>query len=114
MTATQTTIDGKTLAIGVLSITACILFVGLLMVTMMPASAYAIGQTDRAGDYIMLTQQLSSSQEGVVVIDAASRQMTLYALNISNKQLQVLQQNIPLSQLPGAQAEPGGQDRQQP
>lgn len=114
MNATQTAIDGKALAIGVLSITACILFVGILMVTMMPASAYAIGQSDRAGDYIMLTQQLSSSQEGVIVIDAASRQMTLYALNISNKQFQVLQQNIPLTQLPGAEGEPARQDPQQP
>jgi uncharacterized membrane protein len=97
------TIDSKALAIGVLSITACILFVGLLMLTMQPQPAYGIGQIDRGGDYIMLTQQLSSSQEGVVIIDAASRQMTLYALDGSNKQLQILQSNIPLDQLPGSQ-----------
>ena len=102
MNATEHAIDSKTFAIGILSVTACILLVGLLLVMLMPNPAYAIGQSDRAGDYIMLTQQLSSSQEGVVVIDAASRQMTLYALNISNKQLQVLQQNIPLTELPGA------------
>lgn len=103
------TIDTRMFAIGVLSITACILFVGLLMVTMQPAPAYGIGQTDRAGDYIMLTQQLTNSQEGVVIVDAASRQMTLYALNGSNKQLQVLHANIPLDGLPGAQAGAGRQ-----
>ncbi|GAG00856.1 unnamed protein product [marine sediment metagenome] len=103
------TIDTRTFAIGVLSITACILFVGLLMVTMQPAPAYGIGQTDRAGDYIMLTQQLTNSQEGVVIVDAASKQMTLYALNGSNKQLQVLHANIPLDALPGAQPGPGRQ-----
>ena len=96
-------IDSKTFAIGVLSVTACILFVGLIMVTMQPTSAYGIGQTDRGGDYIMLTQQLTNSQEGCIIIDAASRQMTLYALNGSNRQLQVLHRNIQLTQLPGSQ-----------
>jgi len=100
MSKGTTSLDGKTFAIGVLSITACILFVGLLLISMQPA--YAIGQNDRSGDYLILTQQLTNSQEGVIIIDAASRQMTVYALNGSNRQLQVLQQNIPLDQLPGA------------
>lgn len=100
MNTTQPAIDTKTFAIGVLSITACILFVGLLMVSMQPA--YGTGQLDRGGDYIMLTQQLSNSQEGVVIIDAASRQMTLYALNNSNKRLQIIHPNIDLNQLPGS------------
>ena len=100
MNSVHATIDAKTFAIGVLSITACILFVGLLLITMQPV--YGIGQSDRGGDYIMLTQQLTNSQEGCIIIDAASRQMTLYALNGSNKQLQVLHQNIPLEQLPGS------------
>ena len=102
MSNVQATIDSKTFAIGVLSITACVLFVGLLMVAGQPTSAYGIGQTDRGGDYIMVTQQLTNSQEGVVIFDAASRQMTLYALNGSTKQLQVLHPNIPLDQLPGS------------
>ena len=101
MNTPQPALDGKTFAIGVLSITACILFVGLLLVTLQPA--YGIGQTDRGGDYIMVTQQLTNSQEGCIIIDAASRQMTLYALNGSNRQLQIFQRNIPLDQLPGSQ-----------
>jgi hypothetical protein len=100
----QNTIDGKTFAIGILSVTACVLFVGLLMVTTQPA--YGIGQSDRGGDYIMLTQQLTNSQEGIIIIDAASRQMTLYALNGSNRQLQILHQNIPLDELPGSRPNP--------
>jgi hypothetical protein len=100
MNAPHTSIDGKTFAIGVLSVTACILFIGLLLITMQPA--YGIGQLDRAGDYIMVTQQLSNSQEGVLIIDVAARQMTLYAFNGANRQLQILHQNIPLDELPGA------------
>jgi hypothetical protein len=109
MSNSQGTIDGRTFAIGVLGITACMLFVGLLLVAAQPNPAYAIGETDRGGDYIMVTQQLTNSQEGVIIIDAASRQMTLYALNGSNKQLQVLHQNIPLDELPGS-----GPDQPQP
>ena len=100
-------LDVRVFAIGVLSVTACILFVALLLITTQPAQA--IGQLDRGGDYIMLTQQLTSSQEGCLVIDAASRQMTLYALNNSNKQLQVIQPNIDLKQLPGSLPPPGAQ-----
>ena len=107
MSAQRNTIDGKALAIGVLSITACILFVGLLLITLQPA--YGIGQIDRGGDYIMLTQQLTNSQEGVIIIDAASRQMTLYVLNGSNRQLQILHRNIALDDLPGSRQ---GQRRQ--
>lgn len=103
-------IDGRTFAIGVLSITACILLVGLLLIGMTPKPAYAIGQSDRGGDYIMLTQQLSNSQEGVVIIDAASRQLMMYAFNGSNRQLQVLQGPIDLTTLPGARPE----ERQNP
>jgi len=99
-------LDTKTFAIGVLAITACILFVGLLLVANQPSSAYAIGESDRAGDYSMITQQLTNSQEGCLIIDAASRQMSLFALNGANKQLQILQANIDLRQLPRPQAGP--------
>ena len=54
----------------------------------------------------MLTQQLTNSQEGIIIIDAASRQMTLYALNGSNRQLQILHRNIPLDELPGSRPNP--------
>lgn len=108
MNTPVTTIDAKTFAIGVLGITACVLFVGLLLITLLPAPAYAIGQSDRAGDYIMITQQLTNAQEGCLIIDAASRQMTLFALNGANKQLQIIHPNIDLNQLrPPRAGQPG-------
>ena len=93
-------IDNRSLAIAVLSVTACILLVGLLVVTSLPSTAHAIGQTDRSGDYIMLTMQLTNSQEGVIIVDAASRQMSMYALNGANKRLQLIHGNIDLNTLP--------------
>ena len=92
-------LDNRSLTIGVLSITACILFVGLMFIMMQPKPVYGIGQIDRAGDYIMLTQQISNSQEMCVIIDAASRQMALYGYNAPNRQIQMLQ-NINLSDMP--------------
>jgi hypothetical protein len=107
MNTVQNAVDGKTFAIGVLAITACMLFVGLLLVTMIPTPVYASGQSDRAGDYIMLTQELMSNQEGIVIIDAATHQMSLYAYDAPNRRLHLLQQNIPLDQFPRPQ-QPGG------
>lgn len=94
-------LDTKTFAIGVLSITACVLFVGWLLVTLTPTPALATGQLDRGGDYIMVTQQLSNSQEGVIIIDAASQRMSLYAMDINQKTIRTLQLNVPLDRLPG-------------
>lgn len=99
MVSNERAIDSRALAIGVLSITACILFVGLMLMMLQPRPAYAIGQVDRSGDYIMATQQLSSSQEACVVIDAASRNMGLYLYNASNRQIQMLQR-ISLNEMP--------------
>ena len=90
MPARNNPIDGKTFAIGVLTITACILFVGFLLLSMQPSTAYAIGQNDRGGDYILLTQQLTSSQEGVIVVDAAAKKLILYGFDYTKKGLRVV------------------------
>ncbi|TWT46246.1 hypothetical protein RAS1_26950 [Phycisphaerae bacterium RAS1] len=83
-------IDTRTFAIGVLSLTAVVLFVGLMLISAAPQPALAIGTSDRAGDYVMITQQLTQSQEGVVIIDAASRRLILYAFDFNAKALRVL------------------------
>lgn len=102
--ATATPLDGKSLAIGVLSVTACVLFVGYVLLLASPRSAYAIGTSDRGGDYVMVTQQLSNSQEAVVLIDAAARRMNVYGYDFNQKVLRAIDLNIELDKLPGAQA----------
>jgi hypothetical protein len=96
-TTTVNRLSPVQLATGALGLTACALFVALILVTQ-PA-AQAIGMNDRGGDYIMLTQQLSSTTEGVVVIDAAAKQMIIYAFDYNTKTLEILRQ-VPLDQLP--------------
>jgi hypothetical protein len=87
MTNPQPHLDGRNLAIGVLSITACTLFVGFLLVTTLSSPAHAIGTSDRSGDYIIVTQQLSDSQEAVVILDAAAKRLLLYGYDYNRKQL---------------------------
>jgi hypothetical protein len=104
-------VDRQKFAIGVLSVTACVLLVGWLLLAFSPP-AHAIGQSDRGGDYVLLTQQISTSQEGVVVVDAASKRMVMYAFDFNNKNL-VLLDGFDLGGLRGATAEePGQADRE--
>lgn len=101
--AAPVAIDNKSLAIGVLSITAAILFVGFLMLAFQPREALGVGMNDRGGDYVMLTQQIGSNVEGVVVIDAAAKRMSVYSIDVNQKQIRLLQPNVPLNRMPGQQ-----------
>jgi hypothetical protein len=100
-------LDGKTFAIGVLSVTACVLLVGIVLTVVAPTPAYAIGQNDRGGDYVMLTQYISNTQEGVVIVDAAAKRMNMYILDHNRRKIVALQVGVPLDRLPGARQEPG-------
>ena len=73
----------KDLAIGTLSVTAVILFVGLVITQMSPPPALAVGQIDRGGDYTMLTGQVTADEEVLYVLDSAIPRLTVYAFNIS-------------------------------
>lgn len=95
-------LDARTFAIGILSVTATVLFVGLLMLAN-AKPAYGIGMSDRAGDYIMVTMQISNSMEGVAILDAAAKRMNVYALEPNTKKIGIIEQNVRLEQLPGAQ-----------
>jgi len=83
--------DSRNLALAVLTVTAAILFVGLVVVsTLSPQQAMAVGQMDRAGDYVVATGQLQDSTEVVYVTDAAEERLNVYVYDITRRQLQVL------------------------
>lgn len=92
-------LDGKSFAIGILSVTACVLFVGLLLMGNEPA-ARASGQNDRAGDYLMLTHQIDQSVEGVLVIDAAAKMGIVYGYDYNRRSVQMLMPRVRLDKLP--------------
>jgi len=83
----------KDLAIGVLSVTAVILFTGLMLVNViLPERAMAVGQTDRSGDYLVTSAQLDETAELVCIVDAALQRMNVYGLNVQAGQIELIQQ----------------------
>lgn len=98
MSTGNTTIDARTFGIGILSVTACVLFVGLILVMQTPP-VQAANMNDRGGDYIIATQQISTSLEAIVVLDAAAKRMILYAFDYNTKVLEIVQY-VPVDQLP--------------
>lgn len=99
---TQITVDGKTFTSGILAITAAVLFVGLMLVMQQPVQA--TGQSDRAGDYKMLTQQITRSKELVVVLDGAAKRAIIYDFDMLNRRMSIAQV-MPLDRLPKPPAE---------
>ena len=81
--------DSKNLAIGVLSTTAVILFVGLLVVQTRPEPAYAFGMNAQGGDYLLTTGQLQSSEELLYVIDARLQRLIIYRFDFNRQQIKL-------------------------
>ena len=79
--------DTRDFAIGVLTVTAVVLFVGLLLLCQVP-QAQAIGQTASGGDYIVATGQLATSTEIVYVLDAAAGRLLGYAYDVNTKRVE--------------------------
>jgi len=105
---------GYGLAIGTLSITAVVLLVGMLVVTLIQDRASALGLSDRGGDYIILTMQFNRGTENIVLTDAAAKRLNVYAFDLSTKRLEIWASKH-LDQLPrGAdEAGPAGGRRNQ-
>jgi len=79
--------DSKDLTIGVLSTTAVVLFVGLMLVQSTPAPVYASGMGDTGGDYIMLSGELFNQEELLYVIDTAQDKMLTYRFDMANTKI---------------------------
>ena len=80
-------VDSKNFTIGVLSVTAVVLFVGLVVLNQLPA-AHAFGQTAAGGDYVISTAQYSNSLEVLCILDAAESKMIAYAYDANRKRIE--------------------------
>lgn len=105
--------DSKNFAIGVLSITAVILLVGVLVIGAQPSPVLAAGMTASGGEYI-LTVGVSSSvdEELLYVIDTQTNRLAMYRFDSVRPQIELLQ-GLELNELRDA-AKPGGQPNQPP
>lgn len=80
--------NSKDLAIGVLSTTACILLVGLMVIHSRPEAAWASGMGDTGGDYKVLTGEMFDQEEYLYVIDTASAALGVYRYNMTTSQIE--------------------------
>lgn len=106
--------DRHRLSIGVLSITAMVLLVGIVVVSSINRSALAIGMSDRGGDYIVVTSQFTGSREAIIVTDAAAERMAAYLFNLTTRRMEPVSvfDLKKLKELKGAKAdEPAGNRR---
>ncbi|RJP32738.1 MAG: hypothetical protein C4547_13560 [Phycisphaerales bacterium] len=81
----------KDLTIGVLSVTALILLVGLVIVQTRPAPAFAAGMTTSGGDYVMSIGkvQRSSPDDLLYVIDTVEEKMIAYTCDVNRRELKM-------------------------
>ncbi len=74
------TMNGKDFAIGVLTVTAVVLFVGLVILNnVSPQQAFASGQGGMAGDYVASTARLDNITEALFITDTNAQEMNMYA-----------------------------------
>ncbi len=101
--------DSKNFAIGVLSTTAVILFVGLLVINTRPEPAYASNMNARGGDYLLTTGQLSDTEELLYLIDASNQVLVVYRFDLNQQKVKITQRKD-LSKLVGAAKEETTED----
>ncbi len=94
----QNGLNQKDLAIGLLSITAVILFVGLILISLQPKPAFASGMGDRGGDYIMIVGELRDQEEALYVMNTAMNRVIQYRYDFRKGQIYV-QSGTDLNQL---------------
>ena len=84
--------NSKNVAIGALSTTAAILFVGLVLIQTRPQPTQADGMTIVAGDYVLTVGELNRLDEELLyVIDAPAQRLISYRLDIGRKQIELVQ-----------------------
>jgi hypothetical protein len=87
----------KDLAIGILSVTATILFCTLLVVNLVsPQPAMGYGQNATGGEYLVATSQLNEGVELLCIFDTGAERMNIYVFNPQVGQIEMLQPPIPL------------------
>ena len=111
--------SNKNLTIGILSVTAAILFVGLILVnSLAPSAQAASGPGSLSGDYMLANGQFKVDEELFYLIDSQSEQMVVYRFDTRTRQafgptqsidLQRLRQDVPVD--PKAPKPRGGYNR---
>jgi len=112
--------DSKNIAIGVLSTTATILLVGVVLLYSRPDEVRAGGMTTSGGRYVVTVGSLTQNDEDLVyVLDTSADKMVVYRFDGNRHQIEIVQ-GIDLAELqrstpprdPQAPAQPKPRTRQ--
>ena len=106
--------NSRNFAIGVLSTTATILLVGVVLLYSRPDDVRADGMTASGGGYVVTVGSLTQNDEELVyVIDATTDKMIAYRFD-GNRRLIELVQGVDLAELEGASTPTDPQQPAQP
>ncbi len=79
--------DTKNFAIGVLSTTAVILLVGVLIIHSQSSPALAAGMTTEGGKYVMTVGAIEPAEDLVFVINATAQKMIIYRFDVGRSRI---------------------------
>ncbi len=79
--------DSKNFAIGVLSTTAVILLVGVLIIHSQSSPALASGMTTEGGKYVMTVGAIDPAEDLVFVINSTSQKMKVYRFDVGQSRI---------------------------
>jgi hypothetical protein len=104
--------DSKNFTIGILSTTAVILLVGILVIHSRPAPAVASGMTETQGKYTVTVGTFTINNEEIVfVTDTDTMKMMAYRFNTAKGQIENVE-SIDLNEMRKATASSGGGGQQ--
>lgn len=84
--------NARNFSIGILSTTAAILFVGLLLLQNQSPTAYGEGMTTSSANYVLTVGRLSQGDEELLyLIDTASDKLIAYRFEATRKQIEIVQ-----------------------
>ena len=82
----------KDLAIGILSVTAVVMFVALVLLHVLsPQPAWAGAQSASAGPYVVSTQRMDDNSELLVIMNTSVQTMNYYIFNNATRRIDLLQ-----------------------
>ena len=84
--------DARNFAVGVLSTTATILLVGVVLLYSRPDAVRAEGMTTSGGNYVVTVGSLTKGDEELVyVLDTAADKMLVFRFDANRRQIEIVQ-----------------------
>lgn len=106
--------DSRNFAIGILSTTAIILLVGIVIISTQPEPVWADGMTATGGGYVLTVGDVEAADEELLyVVDGSTEKLIAYRFNPARRQIEIVQ-GLDLAELRRPPGQPARPRRGQP